>query len=408
MSEKLQVLIVTPSESLRTELRDLLKSIDSVGSAPLVASDNRQGLELARTRSPQLAIVELSANTVPAQSFAREMSAVAPDTMVVGLLKPEFFASAPSESRLLIDSLRSGLKDFLNYPVSKGELEELIRRLGNETRRSPAQLGAVFSFISNKGGVGKSTLSVNAAAALAQRHPDRVLLVDASLQLGVAASLLDLQPTSTLTDAAREQNRLDQTLLEQLTIRHSSGLHLLAAPKNPIEATRVTEEILTQVLTLGRRTYDYVIVDTFPVFDAITVALLDLTTRAYVVSENVVPTLLGAASLIELLDQLAFPSDHVEVIINRFQNLSGSLGREDIAARIGRNVDWVLPYDKRVISAANLGRPIIEYSPTFFKFRRTLAQLVDSMEEVVGHANSNGSTLERFQAEFVQTLGEGE
>ncbi len=67
---------------------------------------------------------------------------------------------------------------------------------------SRESLGRVVSFISNKGGVGKSTLATNAAVAIARRGKQSVLLIDGSIQMGVAAALLDLQPTATLTDLA--------------------------------------------------------------------------------------------------------------------------------------------------------------------------------------------------------------
>jgi len=66
-------------------------------------------------------------------------------------------------------------------------------------------------------------VSVNVSCALARRHPGRVLLVDASLQLGMAASMLDLTPAATLTDAVRERERLDVTLIRQLATPHECG-----------------------------------------------------------------------------------------------------------------------------------------------------------------------------------------
>ena len=59
------------------------------------------------------------------------------------------------------------------------------------TRRAPRRKakaqGRVAAFLSNKGGVGKSTLAVNVACALALRHPDEVLLIDTtrSRKLGI-------------------------------------------------------------------------------------------------------------------------------------------------------------------------------------------------------------------------------
>ena len=84
-------------------------------------------------------------------------------------------------------------------------------------RRPPKAASA--SFLSNKGGVGKSTLAVNVATALALKHPDDVLLIDTSLQIGSCAMLLDIKPTTSIVDAVRERDRLDETLLRHLTLR---------------------------------------------------------------------------------------------------------------------------------------------------------------------------------------------
>ena len=88
---------------------------------------------------------------------------------------------------------------------------------------------------------------------------------------------------------------------------HSSGLHLLAAPADAVEAADIDDEVLSRILTLARRTYDFVLVDTFPMLDRAIVAVLDLSDRAYVVLENVVPTLLGAVKLVEVLRGLGLP-----------------------------------------------------------------------------------------------------
>jgi Flp pilus assembly CpaE family ATPase len=87
----------------------------------------------------------------------------------------------------------------------------LFERIGARPPSKAPSLGRIVAFESNKGGVGKSTLAVNIACGLAERHPDRVLLVDASFQMGACASMLDLQPPTSMADAHRERQRLDTT-----------------------------------------------------------------------------------------------------------------------------------------------------------------------------------------------------
>ena len=117
--------------------------------------------------------------------------------------------------------------------------------------------------------------------------------------MGVCATMLDLKPVTTMTDAYHERDRLDETLLRQLATPHASGLHLLAAPADAVEAAYIDDEVMSRILTLARRTYDYVIVDSFPMLDRVMMAVLDLSDQAYIVLESVVPTVLGGAKLLE-------------------------------------------------------------------------------------------------------------
>ena len=242
----------------------------------------------------------------PLRTFADEMVAASPETTVAAIFRPDVFGPDVSESAVLIEAIRAGVSDFLRRPLSSTDLDQLFGRVvrGGAAAGRIGVLGKVLSFVSNKGGVGKSTLAVAAACNLARTAPDRVLLVDASLQMGVCAATLDLRPATSLTDAARERDRLDETLVRQLALSHPCGLHLLAAPHDAIEAGEVDEEVISRVLMLARRSYDFVVVDTFPMLDQVVMAILDLSDRAYVVVESVVPTVLGAVQFLQLLDGL--------------------------------------------------------------------------------------------------------
>ena len=139
----------------------------------------------------------------------------------------------------------------------------------------------------------------------------------------------DLTPTTSLSDVVREKDRLDETLIRQLAMPHSSGLHLLAAPADAVEAADIDDEVLSRILTLARHTYDFVLVDTFPMLDRAMVAVLDLSDRAYVVLENVVPTLLGAVKMVEVLRGLGLSNERQRIVLNRYTTLPGSVKPAD-------------------------------------------------------------------------------
>lgn len=383
MSIPSEIALLSSDAALRDELQSAAQAMGETQPRIETVPDNGELMQLVRSKPPQLVLVPFDDDHGQVGRVARELQTANPPIPVVGVFRPNGFADNVSESAVLIESMRAGVKDFLRRPVSTTEfrtLLESIGRQGDAPAYRPGTFGKVFSFISNKGGVGKSTMAVNVAVGLAMRHPGRVLLIDASLQMGVAAALLNLRPPATLADIATERDRLDETLLRQLAIVHDSGLHMLAAPNDAIAAMDVDDTLLARIITLARRTYDYVVVDTFPMFDRVVVAALDLSDRAFIVVENVVPTLLGVVGLLDVLKRIGFPEERQSIIVNRQQRVAGSLSLPDVAARFGRPIDFVLPFEKRVMVAANSGQPVAQQSSRLSGFCRVLSQVVDSIE----------------------------
>jgi pilus assembly protein CpaE len=137
---------------------------------------------------------------------------------------------------------------------------------------------------------------------------------------------------------------------------------------------------MSRILTLARHTYDFVVVDTFPMLDRVIVAVLDLSDRAYVVLENVVPTLLGAVKLVEVLRGLGLSKERQRIVLNRYTTLPGSVNPADVASRLGHAVDHVVPFDKRIVIAANTGEPYVLRPSRFFGCGRHLLRLVDDID----------------------------
>ena len=381
-----EILILTDESQLREELQTAARSMGDEQPRMRFADDRHALMEAIRSRPPALVLMPFGDDPRDVSKVARELNAMQPAIPIAAIFRPNGFRDDISESSVLIDALRAGVRDFLRRPVSTTELRTLIDSITQNVAAEPLlsgqTFGRVISFISNKGGVGKSTMAVNTAVGLAMRHPGRVLLIDASLQMGVAAALLDVRPEATLSDVAIERDRLDVTMIRQMAIQHSCGLHLLAAPSDAVLAMDVDDTLIARVITLARRTYDFVIIDTFPMFDRVVVAALDLSDRAFVVVENVVPTLLGAVSLLSVLERIGFPADRQKLIVNRNQRIAGNLSLMDIAGRLQRPIDYVFPFDKRVIAAANLGQPVGLHSMRFSRFSRTLQQLVNDVESL--------------------------
>ncbi|MFN3295071.1 MinD/ParA family protein [Caldimonas sp.] len=117
----------------------------------------------------------------------------------------------------------------------------------------------VLAVTSGKGGVGKTFVSANVAAALARRG-HRVLVLDADLGLANLDVVLNLYPKITLHDVFTGKATLDEAVLKA-----PGGFSVLLAGSGLVEYSRLTPEVREQlqrvVATLIPR-YDYVLLDT--------------------------------------------------------------------------------------------------------------------------------------------------
>jgi len=381
MDKPLHILFVSGDPGLAAEAQSALAGIHNWRAVPYFAADTREALEVAQSRHPQLICLEMSGDTKELISFAKEMRASLPDTVVVAMYNPTEMGHLQSESSVIIEVLRANVQDFLRRPLSSTEFRQLLDRVFGEKAVPRKRPGFVCAFVSNKGGVGKSTLAVNAACDLGVRHPGQVLLIDASLQLGICGLMLDVMSQTALTDAVRERERLDESLLRRLTQPHESGVHLLAAPRDAVEAAEVDDASFARVLNVARRTFDYIIIDTFPMLDGLMLSLLDVVDLAYVVMQGTVPTVVGMVKFLGVLDSLGLPHDRQRLVLNQnFPRFAGSLTPGDIRKRLGRELDYAFGYQRGLMVAMNTGRPYILRSMRFWGFGREMSALVDEIE----------------------------
>lgn len=374
------VIVYSTGESLFHEIKEAVPETLRRSIVLHSVHDLTQLVDQARDLSPIAVVIDYSGDFDSFRTTIREVLSVSPDTVVAGAYHPHQLETT-SVDQLFVSGVREGVQDFLKRPVSSSDLKQMLERVRRSSGKMRSSTATTVAFMSNKGGVGKSTLSVNTATRLAQKHPGEVLLIDASLQMGVCAPMLNLRPELSLLDAIRERERLDPTLIRQLATPHSSGLELLAAPPDAIAATEIDEQLMTRVLNLARRTYRYVIIDTFPLFDRIVMSVLDTADLAVIVLDNVVPTILSIRHLLELLDEIGHPEERQRIAVNRMTSLPGHPTKSDVESSIGRSVDYLFPFKKQVLSAANTGQPFALKSSWWSPLEKPLSALVAEIED---------------------------
>jgi flagellar biosynthesis protein FlhG len=125
--------------------------------------------------------------------------------------------------------------------------------------RPTAPRARILAVTSGKGGVGKTFVSANLAAALTQRG-ERVLVLDADLGLANLDVVLNLFPKITLHDVFTGKATLDQAVLPA-----PGGFSVLLAGSGLVEYSRLTPEVsekLLEVIETVAPRFDRIILDT--------------------------------------------------------------------------------------------------------------------------------------------------
>ena len=227
-------------------------------------------------------------------------------------------------------------------------------------------LAAPFLWVTGgKGGVGKTTLTVNLGVELARRGY-RVLLVDFDLGLGNLDVFLRLHPTQTLEDAHRGRCRTERCIVRAPhgldVLPASSGSPQMAAA-DPVRRTWMFDEIAR----IGAA-YDIVLGDSAAGIGPEVLASAALAGRVWVVTTPDPAALTDAYGLIKALDSwvgaragdVATP----ELVINQASDLEEAervarrLRRvcERFLARTPRLAGW-LPRARGVAEGARTQRP---------------------------------------------------
>ena len=272
------------------------------------------------------------------------------------------------DTSVLAEALRSGMREVVEERDLTG-LGEAVRRArelyvavtGPTPVKDDHRVGTLFTVFSPKGGVGKTTLSVNLAVALAARH-GRVCLVDLDLSFGDVALTLQLPPVRTIGDVVALDGDIDADTLQPLLTEHPRGFWTMLAPVQPDAKDTISVTLVARLLSVLKSRFDYVVVDTAPAFDEHVLQAIDASDHLLMVATLDVPTLKNVKIANETLDLLNFPRSRRHVVLNRADDKVG-LSAEKVETTLGMPIAQAIPTSTDVAHATNAGEPISASHP---------------------------------------------
>ncbi len=354
-----RVLFVDDEEQIRKLLSTWLARH---GYEVTVATDGWEALKAIRTKAPDLVITDVNMPNMNGLELTRRMRA---DHRTARI--PVIMLSARKQADDVLTGYAEGADEYIPKPVEMAVLaakvEALLRRFAAPHGGAVAKRGGnVVLFVHGKGGVGCTTLAVNAAVALAATTIYRVTLLDLNLEFGNAPMLMNLTSERTLADLAENAHeQLDETTFGTYLEQDRSGVRVLAGSDVPERAELVTIPAVQQAIDHLQKQSDYVVIDAPASFSQQVLAALDVADAAVIVTAAHLPSLKATKQALDVLEKLSYPIERTVLAVNRTS--SAGVEMDHVARFFNRKPDVVVPYTEACDDAADRGRPLTVLHP---------------------------------------------
>ncbi len=357
-------------------------------------AQDRGQLPLLQPLDPDIVLLSTRLAPDDTPSLVKQFFELTPNAQVL-LLAPA--GTEPDIRRAML----AGARGILHLPLGADELLSTIREvMGTEvTRRqrvqevaqerlSRATQGRVIAVFSPKGGVGCTLLACNLAVAMQRITGKPTALVDYSLQFGTVASVLNLQSLHSVAELMPVYDALDATILDDVMVRHESGLRVLLAPARLADVELITMEGLVGVLAALRLYYVNVVVDLWHTIEDATVAILEAADVILLVTTPEVPALYTTRRFLELLKDYPQLQDRVQLVVNRHPS-KGAVDLQQIEHSLGCAAVATVPSDGFLMTTAvNEGVPLVRKNANTV-FAQNVAKLAT---ELGGERSADGRT----------------
>jgi pilus assembly protein CpaE len=199
-------------------------------------------------------------------------------------------------------------------------------------------------------------VATQVAFSLQRLTGKRILLADFDLTGGTIGFYLKLSHNYSLVDALQHSDHMDTALWNSLTVNYG-GVDILPAPAAPY-AEGLDGARLRVLIDHARHLYDWVILDLPAIFNRTSLMAVTECERAFLVSTSELPSLHLTRKALTMVDQLGFPKDRFQVLVNRVDKRD-DITTADMEKLFGCTIHAKLPNDyfslHRVVT---LGQPL--------------------------------------------------
>jgi len=273
---------------------------------------------------------------------------------------------ATNDIRLYRQLMEKGVSEYIVPPLHP---LSMIRSL-SEVFADPDRpfTGRAVAFYGSKGGVGSSTLAHNIAWTLSERLMQETSLIDLDSSWGTTALDFAYDSASGLEEALADADRLDDTLLDRIMVRHTPRLSILPTSSSlntkPVTDSAAYEAIITAVRSIS----PLAILDLPHIWNDWTTNVLTTVDDVVITTTPDLANLRNTKNLIDFLKaQRPHDTDPILVLnqTGRCRTKEDEISVENFAGAVGLEPSLVIGFDPDTFSrACNEGKMLAEMKTT--------------------------------------------
>jgi pilus assembly protein CpaE len=352
-ADQIRLLLVEDVPQVAQYVRGLLNAQSQVRLVDIVSDGTMVATRIGEHRPDVIVIDALLQGRLRGMQLVKQLHDMKSDVPVIVLTVPQNPVTVEPDK---------GIDEVLSMPFNGYDLITRIASVHKtataSTEKGPSRLIVVFA---PKGGVGKTTIAFNLGVA-ASGMGLKTALVDGSIQFGDLRGLLRA-PRDAPSMLDLPTDRISESDLADVVWRGPAEVDILLAPPRIEMAEMVLIRDLEKTLSLMRRLYDLVIVDTGVGLDELTLALLDQADTILEIVTYDATTIRNTIAMAETFQKIGYPPSKVQYLVNRADANAG-IDPNDLRNALGREPEFRIRSEGGIVGpASNQGAPFVTAEP---------------------------------------------
>jgi pilus assembly protein CpaE len=265
--------------------------------------------------------------------------------------------------------VRTGCADWISASADIREILDLVANR-QALRRAEATSGVggdskrvAVSFVPSAGGVGNTTLAVEIGVSLKTSKPTKdmnICIIDLDFQSSHVCDYLDMEPRLKMQEISSNPERLDAQLFDIFISRHSSGLHVFAAPRSKTDPCDLNVAALDKLFDMISARYQLILIDLPVTWFTWTSQIVSASDGIVVTGVNTIPGLRQTAETLAAVREVARTSGQIAIAVNRCQRRlwGGVARRHHVESVLGRENVFYIAEEPRALESINAGTPM--------------------------------------------------